>query len=85
MYPHDYIQKAQFVARIYVNEILPDEAVNIERLTTPEVQAISVITQVLQDLAKNSLDDFRYQKPLAAQEAFKLYCAMMSKMLELGS
>ena len=26
MYPHDYIQKAQFVARIYVNEILPDEA-----------------------------------------------------------
>ncbi len=52
MYPHDYIQKAQFAARIYVNEILPDEAVNIEGLTTPEVQAISVITQVLQDFPK---------------------------------
>lgn len=84
MYPHDYIQKAQFAARIYVNEILQDKDINVEGLTTPEVQAITVITKVLQDFAKNSLDDFHYQKPLAAQEAFKLYCAMMSKLLELG-
>ncbi|MBP3197143.1 MAG: hypothetical protein J6N21_09080 [Butyrivibrio sp.] len=84
MYSHDYIQKAEFSARIYVNEVLPDNAVNTEGLTTPEVQAISVITQVIQDFAKNSLDDFHYQKPLAAQEAFRLYCAMMSKLLELG-
>ncbi len=33
--------------------------------------------------SNGSMDDLKYQRPLAAQEAFKMFCGMISKTLEM--
>ena len=84
MYTHDYIQKAMFSARIYAKDVMSEA--EFSEATTSEMQAITIMIKVLQDyVSKGALNELKYQRPLAAQEAFKMYCGMISRTIDLGN
>lgn len=83
MYSHDYIQKVMLSARVYAKDVMSEA--EFSEAKTPEMQAITIIIQVLHDfVSKGALDELNYQRPLAAQEAFKMYSGMISKSIDLG-
>ncbi len=80
MYSHDYIQKAMISVRIYCDSIMTESQLEAE---TAEDLALYTFKYALEDyINKRSLDELKYQRPLAAQEAFRMYCGVISKMLE---
>ncbi len=84
MHNHDYLEDVFSSCKRYI-----DETVDKDDDNTPgssigaEVQAVTIIIKGLQDfVGQGKHEDYRYMRILAAKEAFKLYCGMISKTLE---
>jgi hypothetical protein len=85
MYNHEYLGDVRKACIEYIEETLEDQEGIRKKVTSSEVQATTTIIKGLQDfVGKGSLNDLKYMRVLAAKEAFKLYCGMISKVLELG-
>ena len=84
MYNHEYMEDVCRACYEYIEDTLDDQEDNSRSVNSPEVQAVTTIIKGLQDfVAKGRLDDQKYLRVLAANDAFKLYCAMVSKAYEL--
>lgn len=84
MYNHEYMEDVCSACYEYIEDTLDDQEDTSKSVNSPEVQAVTTIIKGLQDfVAKGRLNDQKYLRVLAANDAFKLYCAMVSKTLEL--
>ncbi len=84
MYNHEYLEDVLSACIDYIDDTLEEQDEPDKNVTTAEVQAVTTIIKGLQDFVANgSLDNLQYMRVLAAKEAFKLYCGMISKVLEL--
>ncbi len=81
MFTHEYLEDVFNACKNYIEETFDDQDTGIKNETSPEIQAVTIIIRGLQDFS-GKLDDFKYMRLLAAKEAFKLYCGMISKTLE---
>lgn len=80
----DYLDDVRASCIRYIQE-LPIEQHNPEqKVTSAETQAVSTIIMWLQSfVAEGNLEKMQYMRVLAAKEAFKLYCGMISKTMDL--
>ncbi len=84
MYNHEYLEDVKSACINYIEETLDEQEGPTKNVTSAEVQAATTIVKGLQDFVANgSLDALKYMRILAAKEAFKLYCGMISKVYEL--
>ena len=84
MYNHEYMEDVCSACYEYIEDTLDDQEDTSRSVNSPEVQAVTTIIKGLQDfVAKGRLNDQKYLRVLAANDAFKLYCAMVSKVREL--
>jgi hypothetical protein len=81
MFTHEYLEDVFTACKNYIEETFDDQDGDDKNNMSPEIQAVTIIIRGLQDFS-GKLDDFKYMRLLAAKEAFKLYCAMISKTLE---
>ena len=83
MYNHEYLGSVYTACKEYIEEMMDDEDSATASIST-EVQACTTIIKGLQDfIGQGKHEEMRYMKLLAAKEAFKFYCAMISKVLEM--
>ncbi len=83
MYSHEYLGDVKSACIAYIEDTLEEQEEDAKSVTSPEVQAVTTIIKGLQDfVAKGKLEMLQYMKILAGKEAFKIYCAMISKVLE---
>ena len=84
MYNHEYLEDVFFACKNYIDETVEDQDDGTDNSRIgAEVQAVTTIIKGLQDFVdKGKHQDFRYMRVLAAKEAFRLYCAMISKTVE---
>ena len=83
MYNHEYLGSVYTACKEYIEEMMDDEDSATASIGT-EVQACTTIIKGLQDfIGQGKHEEMRYMKLLAAKEAFKFYCAMISKVLEM--
>jgi hypothetical protein len=84
MYSHEYLEDVYRACRDYIEETMDDQDPDSKPVTSAEVQAATTIARGLKDFVANGkLENLQYMRVLAAKEAFKLYCAMISKALEM--
>ncbi len=84
MYNHEYLEDVLTACKNYIEDTLDDQEETGHNVTSAEVQAVTTIIKGLQDfVAKGKLENLQYMRILAAKEAFKLYCGMISKVYEL--
>lgn len=81
MFTHEYLEDVFTACKNYIEETFDDQDGDTNNNMSPEIQAVTIIIRGLQDFS-GKLDDFKYMRLLAAKEAFKLYCGMISKALE---
>ena len=83
-YNHEYLESVYTACKDYLEEMLDDQDDNTaKQVTSPEVQAVTTIIKGLQDyIGQGKHEEMRYERLLAARQAFTLYCAMISKVLE---
>ena len=81
----EYLQDVYSACRIYIEDTLEEDThENTRAVTTPEMQAVTTIIKGLQDfIVKGEYKEMKYLHVLAEKEAFKLYCGMISKSLEM--
>ncbi len=85
MYTHEYLEDVFSACIQYIDETLDDQDEDKNSVTSSEVQAVTTIIRGLQDfIGKGKHEELKYMRILAANEAFKLYSAMISKTIELG-
>ena len=85
MYNHEYLGDVKTACINYIEDTLEEQDESAKSVTSAEVQAVTTIIKGLQDfVAKGKLEMLQYMKILAGKEAFKLYCGMISKVIELG-
>ncbi len=85
MYNHEYLEEVLVACKNYIEDTLDDQDENDKSVTSAEIQAVTTIIKGLQDFVANGkLENLQYMRILAAKEAFKLYCGMISKVYELG-
>ena len=83
MYEHEYLEGVHTACRSYLDEVLDEESTPVKQGSFSEIQAVTTIIKGLQDyIDQKKHEELRYEKLLAARQAFKLYCGMISKMLE---
>ncbi len=83
MFNHEYLEDVLSACISYIEETMDDQDEESRSSVSSEIQAVTTIIKGLQDFVdKKNLDSFRYMRVLAANEAFKLYCGMISKTLE---
>ena len=83
MYNHEYLGSVYTACKEYIEEMMDDEDSATASISA-EVQACTTIIKGLQDfIGQGKHEEMRYMKLLAAKEAFKFYCAMISKVLEM--
>ena len=85
MFNHEYLESVYNACRNYLDEMLDDQDApsNTKAVTSPEVQTCTTIIKGLQDYVDQGRhEEMKYMKLLAANEAFKFYCGMISKVLE---
>ena len=83
MFNHEYLEDVLSACISYIEETMDDQDEEGRSSVSSEIQAVTTIIKGLQDFVdKKNLDSFRYMRVLAANEAFKLYCGMISKTLE---
>ena len=83
MFNHDYLGGVQKACKDYIEEMLDDQDESSKQVTSPEVQAVTTIIKGLQDyIGQKRHEKMRYERLLAAKQAFTMYCAMISKVLE---
>lgn len=83
MYNHEYIGSVYSACKEYIEEMM-DEDDSSKSAISAEVQACTTIIKGLQDfIGQGKHEEMRYMKLLAAKEAFKMYCGMISKVTEL--
>ena len=84
-YSPDYLDEVYNSCIRYIDESFAEPNASENEVTSPEVQAVTTIIMWLESYIKQgSLDKLKYMRVLAAKEAFKLYCGMISKVMELG-
>ena len=84
MYNHEYLGSVYTACKEYIEEMMDDDDATTSSIST-EVQACTTIIKGLQDfIGQGKHEELRYMKLLAANEAFKFYCAMISKVLEMN-
>ena len=82
MYNHEYLGSVYTACKEYIEEMMDEEESSSSNIS-PEDQACTTIIKGLQDfIGQGKHEELRYMKLLAAKEAFKFYCAMISKMTE---
>jgi ribosomal protein S20 len=85
MYNHEYMDDMCAACYEYIEDTLDEQDEPAKTVNSAEVQAVTTIIKGLQDfIKKGSLNDLKYLKVLASKDAFKMYCGMISKVLELG-
>lgn len=83
-YSHDYIEKVKSACTRYIDEMFEEGNMAEKSDITPEIQAISTIIKGLQGFVTDGeLDKMSYNRTLGAREAFNLYCAMISRSMDL--
>ena len=83
MFTHEYLEDVFSACITYIEETVDDQEENTKSSISTEIQAVTTIIKGLQDfVGQKRHEDFKYMRILAAKEAFKLYCAMISKTLE---
>lgn len=84
-YSPDYLTDVYNSCIRYIDESYAGKDTPDDMVTSAEVQAVTTIIMWLESFIKQgSLDKLKYMRVLAAKEAFKLYCGMISKVMELG-
>ena len=84
MYSHEYLEDVFSACISYIDETLDDQDEDNNSVTSAEVQAVTTIIRGLQDyVGKGKHEEFKYMRVLAANEAFKMYCGMISKTIDL--
>ncbi len=83
MYNHEYLGSVHNACRNYIEDMMDDQDSTGKQVTSAEVQAVTTIIKGLQDyIGQKKHEEMRYEKILAARQAFTLYCGMISKALE---
>ena len=83
-YNHEYLGSVYTACKDYIEEMMDEQEESSNGGISPEVQACTTIIKGLQDfIGQGKHEEMKYMKLLAAKEAFKFYCAMISKVLEL--
>ncbi|MBP3199777.1 MAG: hypothetical protein J6N21_22660, partial [Butyrivibrio sp.] len=85
MYNHEYLGSVYSACRNYLTELYEDQEQddNANHIVSAEVQTVTTIIKGLQDyIGQKRHEEMRYEKLLAARQAFQMYCAMISKALE---
>ena len=84
-YNHDYLENVRSACKSYINEMFEEQDVSRLKDISPEIQAITIIIKGLQGFVTDGeLDKLNYMRILGAREAFTLYCAMISRSIDLG-
>ena len=84
MYNHEYLEDVKKACCDYIEDTLEEQEEGSNSVTSPEVQAVTTIIKGLQDFVSNGkLENLQYMRILAGKDAFKLYSAMISKVMEL--
>ena len=85
MYNHEYLTSVYNACKNYLNDLFDeqDQDEDANHVVSAEVQTVTTIIKGLQDyISQKRHEEMKYEKLLAARQAFKLYCAMISKVLE---
>ncbi len=85
MYNHEYLTSVYNACKNYLNDLFDeqDQDEDANHVVSAEVQTVTTIIKGLQDyIGQKRHEEMKYEKLLAARQAFKLYCAMISKVLE---
>ena len=85
MYNHEYLGSVYSACRNYLTELYEDQDQddNANHIVSAEVQTVTTIIKGIQDyIGQKRHEEMRYEKLLAARQAFQMYCAMISKALE---
>jgi len=85
MYNHEYLGSVYSACRNYLTELYEDQEQddNANHIVSAEVQTVTTIIKGIQDyIGQKRHEEMRYEKLLAARQAFQMYCAMISKALE---
>ncbi len=84
MYNHEYFEDVCSACYEYIEDTMDEQDEPAKAANSPEVQAVTTIIKGLQDfVTKGNLNELKYLRVLAANDAFKIYCGMISKVLEL--
>lgn len=84
MFNHEYLEDVCLACTDYIEDTMDEQYVPARNVTSAEVQAATTIIKGLQGFVQDgTLEDMKYLRFLAAQEAFKMYCGMISKVYEL--
>ena len=81
----EYLGEVHEACTEYIEDTADRQGDDTKSVTVAELQAVTTIIKGLQDfINKGRHNEFKYMRMLAANEAFKLYCGMISKTLEMN-
>ncbi len=84
-YNHDYLENVKTACEKYINDMFEEQDTSAKSGIDPEIQAITTMIKGLQGFVTGGeLDSLNYMRLLGAREAFTLYCALISRSMDLG-